>query len=100
MATYAELFGLRRDDALRNRVSVAVTKKAQALLDGSPTTIQATWAAQAIRNPTAEAERLLNYVLAANSGASIAAIQAATDAAIQTNINAAVDALIAAGVVD
>jgi hypothetical protein len=100
MATYAELFNLRSDDGLRNRVAVAVIRKAQALLDGAgPTSNEVTWASKALSAPGAEATRLFDYVLAANSAATVTQIQGATDASIQANVDAAVDALIAAGVV-
>ena len=100
MATYQELFDLRSDDALRNRISVAVAVKAQELIDGgSPTQAQLDWASSAIQSPISKAGELLNYVLAANKAASVAQIQAATDTAIQTNVSAAVDKLVAGGVV-
>lgn len=99
MATYAELYDLRSDSSLRNKVAVAVAIKAQSLLDGgSPTSAQVTWAGEALRNPVGKAGELLNYVLAANNDATAGQITSATDAAIQTNVNAAVDAIVAGGV--
>ena len=96
MATYLELFTLRTDSNLQDRTAVAVTKKAQALLVAvTPTAAEVAWALAAIENPRSKADALLNYVLAANSAGSVAAIQAATDAAIQANIDTAVDAIIA-----
>jgi len=101
MATYTELFDFKADPdgtAFRNKVSVAVTKKAQALIDGAtPTAAEIAWADAAIKAPLSKSNELVNYVLAANSTASIAVITAATDATIQTNVDAAVDALIAGG---
>jgi hypothetical protein len=100
MATYNELFNLRRENTdLLNRVEVAAVKKAQTLIDAaSPTAAQVGWALTTITAPRAEADRLLNYVLAANSALTVAQITAASDAAIQTAVNAAVDKIIAAGV--
>ena len=98
MATYSELFDLASDSPLRNRVSVAVAKKAQSLLDsGSPTAAQVSWASDAIANPVSKANMLLNYVLAANSNATPAQITGASDAAIPSNVDAAGDALIDGG---
>lgn len=98
MATYAELYNLRSDTALRNKVRVAVAKKAQALVDlATPTQGQLAWASQALTNPDAVADQIFNYVLVVNSAATAAQIQAATDAAIQTNVNAAVDKLVTIG---
>lgn len=100
MATYTELFELRADSALRNKIAVAVAVKAQALIDlASPTEAQIAWANAAIDNPVSKADTLLNYVLAANKTATVAEIQRATDAAIQTAVSAAVDKLIAGGAV-
>ena len=99
MATYAELFDLNSDDALRNKIAVAVVVKAQELIDGgSPTTAEITWANDAIGNPQSKASAIMNYVLAANKAATVAQIQGAADSAIQANVDTAVDALIAGGV--
>lgn len=98
MATYAELFDLRTDSSLRNRIAVAVAIKAQSLIDGeSPTAAEIAWANEAIRDPEGKAMTLQNYVLAANANASVSQIQNASDTAVQNNVNKAVDALIAGG---
>lgn len=98
MATYTELFNLRSDGALKNRVVTAVIVKAQNLIDAaSPTATQIDWAEAAIANPVGKAVEILNYVLAANKDADVSAIQSATDDAIQSNVDAAVDVLIAGG---
>ena len=101
MATYTELFELRRgNNDLRNRTAVAATIKAEALLtQATPTANEVTWAAKALSDPLALADDLLNYLLAANAAASTVAILAATDATLQTHVNTAADALIAGGVV-
>jgi hypothetical protein len=95
MATYLELFNLRNDSDLQDKVVVAVVIAAEAIrVDGSPPANQAqrlVWAGTAMENPKAEAERMLWAVLAANKDATVATIQAATDAAIQTQVDAAVD---------
>lgn len=98
MATYQELYDLRSDSGLRNKVAVAVVIKAQDLLSGvSPTAAQVTWANAALQSPVQKADVLLGYVLAANKAAGVGAISSASDATIQSNVDAAVDALIAGG---
>jgi hypothetical protein len=98
MATYAELYELRANSDLRNKVAVAVAVKAQTLLDAaSPTAAQVTWANAAISNPNGKADVLLNYVLAKNKALTVVQINAATDAGIQTAVDGAVDKLIAGG---
>jgi hypothetical protein len=82
---------LKGDSDLQDRITVAVDKKSQDILDSvSPTTSQVTWAFEAIQNLKQKALSIMNYVLAANS--------AASTAAIQTNVDAAVDVLISGGV--
>ena len=99
MATYTDIYNLRSDSGLRNKVAVAVIKKAQNLLDGgTPTPNEVAWSSNAIGNANQQAEKILSYVLAANSGSTVTAIKGATDAAIQTNVDKAVDALITGGV--
>ena len=99
MATYAELFDLRTDSALRNRVAVAATVKAQSLLAvANPNAKQVTWALAALKDPIAVANDLMSYVLAANRAAPVTTIQAVADTAIQTAVDAAADKIIAGGV--
>lgn len=100
MATYAELYDLRSDSALVNRVSVAVTKKAAAILAlASPSAAQVAWADAALERPNREAEKLMGYVLAAApGGATKAQIASSADADVLTSVGVAVDKLIAGGV--
>lgn len=98
MATYLELFQLRANSDLQDRAAVAVTKKAQTLLDlPTPTAAQVAWALAAIEAPKSKAAALLNYILAANSSATVGQITGATDANLQSQLSAAVDAIIAGG---
>lgn len=95
MATYEELFTLKSNDALRNKVSVACVVAADAIRsDPSPPgnqTNRLLWAAAVMANPQAEADRMLWAVLATNKDQEVASIQGASDSAIQTNVDAAVD---------
>ena len=68
----------------------------QTILDGTPTADQQKYAAHVFSNPRTEAKKALMSVLAANSAASVAAIQGATDPALQTNVDAVVGTLSAA----
>jgi hypothetical protein len=98
MATYMELFALRSNSDLQDKVSVAVAKKAQTLLDGeTPSAAAVAWAQEAIQSPKTKADALLNYVLVKNSELTAAQISGAADSAIQTNVDAAVDVLISGG---
>jgi hypothetical protein len=99
MATYAELFDLRSNSALRNKIAVACVKKAQTLLDqASPTVAEVAWANTTIGNPIAMADKIMNYVLVANSSVAVSQITGATDSAIQTNVDAAAAKLIGGGI--
>ena len=95
MATYQELFDLYNNSAMLDRVSVAVAVAAETVMNESGATTNHAnrylWARQAMISPRDEAKKFLMVVLAANKGASVAAIQSATDAQIQTNIDAAID---------
>lgn len=99
MATYQELFDLRANSALRNKVAVACVKKAQTLLDqATPTANETSWASSTLTDPIKQADKIYSYVLSANSSATVAQITAATDATIQTNVDAAAAKLIAGGI--
>lgn len=98
MATYQEIYDLRSDSALRNKIAVAVTKKAQSILDEqTPTTAAVDWAISAIENPLSKAQSMMNYVLAKNSDLTVSQINNASDNAIQSNVDAAVDTIISGG---
>jgi hypothetical protein len=100
MATYIELYDLRSNSSLLNKIVVASTKKAQTLIDlAAPTASQLAWAKKVIDNPLGVSSALFNYVLAANSSATTAAIQSASDATIQANIDAVVDKFIMGGLI-
>lgn len=99
MASYLELYSLATDSNLVNKLAVAVTVKAQAILDlASPNPAQVAWARTVLESPLQEARVALHYVLAKNVGLTVAQINSASDASIQAHVNAAVDKLIAGGV--
>jgi hypothetical protein len=91
MATYEELHNLAGNNALLDRIAVAITIKADAILnDGAATTAEKAWAKTAFVDPQSQAKAFQNAVLAANSSATVAAINGATDSLLQTNVDAAV----------
>lgn len=95
MATYEELYDLRSNTLLRNKVAVAVVVAAEAKLTGTPTAAEAKWARSVVANPNNAANETLNLVLAANKDIAAGAISSASDTAIQSNVDSVVDGLIA-----
>ncbi len=96
MASYLELRNLFSDDNLKNRSDIAVVIAANNLLSGTPTTNEQKWAAHVASNPRAEASKALMFILAANSGADVSAIQNASDATLQTAVDNVVSSLVIA----
>ena len=95
MATYTEIAVLYSESALKNQVSVAIASAAQAIVSEADTVPNHAerydWAARAMSNPGAEAQRFLIGILVANKSASVAQIESATDAAVQSNVDDLVD---------
>jgi len=90
MATYEELSGLSNNSALRNRVGVALNKKAEAEIAGAGTLVDRTFALAIIKSPKTWRDDVLLLLLAANSGLSTADIlddAVVTDAAIQSKVD-------------
>ena len=97
MATYDELYDVAQNStgsALRNRLIVAISIKANAILAGTPTAGQLVWATDALANPRSKADMLLNFVLADNKDATVGNITGASDVVLQTAVNTAVDQLV------
>lgn len=96
MATYAELRTVFGNDALRNKIEVAVIIAAEGIRTEDPGTAnhanRLLWLKQAFRSPATEAVTMLKALLAANKDLEISAILAATDEQIQAKVDAAVDA--------
>lgn len=95
MATYAELFSLRNNSDLRNKVTSAVIIAAETVMNELDTVPnhanRLIWAKGVFANPRTETDRMFMAVLAANKDASVAQIEGATDAAIQTNVDDHID---------
>jgi len=91
MATYTELYILAGDNVLLDKITMAITIKADAILnDGAATAPQIAWAKTAFNDPQKQAKAFQYAVLAANKGATVTTITNATDSVIQTNVDAAV----------
>jgi len=97
MATYMELFALRADSDLQDKIAVAVAIAAYAKLSGTPSADEAAWAKNAIADPGSMSRVVINAVLAANKTESVATIQGASDAVIQTTVDAVIDGLVLGG---
>jgi len=96
MATYTELRNLFNQDALRNRVEMALIIKSQLIIkETGPSDARIEWAKNILANSRNEAESFVKYVLAANAGSTIEGINGASDAVVSVAVDAAVDALYA-----
>lgn len=95
MATYEELFGLRNNSDLKNRVTSAVIIAAETVMNELDTVPnhanRLIWAKGVFAGPSREADRMYMSVLAANKDASVAQITGASDTAIQTNVDDHID---------
>ncbi len=95
MSTYEELYNLRNDSALKNRVTTGVIIAAETVMGEAPATVnhdnRLLWAKAVFTNPKREADRMYMAVLAANESATVDAIKTAPDTTIQTNIDDHID---------
>lgn len=99
MATYQEIYDLRTDSGLKNRITVAVAVKAAELLETAVTTPQQVqWAVEALRNPGSKADELFLFMLASGKGRSVVEITSMPDQQVQNKVDKAVDKIIAGGV--
>ena len=94
MATLLEVHDLFGHGQLLQKVSSAVAIVAFNIMQettGPNLTARQAWAVSALASPGEEGRRTWIYVLAANSGLTVAQIIAATDAEIQTKVEESVD---------
>jgi len=95
MATYQDLFDLRANTLLRNRIDEACDVAADTIRaeDAATTnhTARLAWAKYVLSSPIEAANGMLRIILAANKALSISTILGATDAALQTQVDAAVN---------
>lgn len=89
MATYLELAALYDNAPLRQRIEVALLIRAQGYLEAAtPTQQQRAWARYVFEAPQSEARRMLMFLLAKNSGLTVANITGASDATLQSQVDA------------
>lgn len=95
MATYQEIYDLRSNSALRNRIAVACVVAAEAIRGEAVATPnnanRLIWAKSVFANPEQEASRMFMALLAQNKDLTVAQITSATDAALQSGVNNAVN---------
>ena len=95
MATYLELRQVSTDSDLQDKVTVAITVAANAILNEDPGTSnhanRLIWAKDAFNNPRGLMPGVMAAVISANKDAIVANILGASDATIQTAVDAAVD---------
>jgi hypothetical protein len=93
MATYLELYNLSSNSVFRSRIRVACIVAAESIRvdQGPPQTEKLEWAADTMRDPKTEAERMVWAVLASSKGYTPEQILSASDSAIQIAVDAAVD---------
>ena len=95
MVDYTELNTLTKNTELRNRVFVAVTVSAEALLiSGAPN--EAPWAASVLTDSTAEGTKAFKALLVGNKNLPFIGFATITDAEIQADVDALVPKLITA----
>ena len=103
MATYEEIFSLRNNSDLKNRVTVARVVAAEKIRAGTTPflsdhvnrTAHEAFAKSVLQNPSSVAQSVYWAVLGANSDATVIQITGASDAAIQGNTDAVVEDLLA-----
>lgn len=97
MATLQELADLPENASwgdLVAKIRAALLIKAYNLTElPTPSQAQLDYATSVILDPGAQANQVAFYVVAANSGQTVANILGASDSAIQNNVNGAVDNL-------
>ncbi len=95
MATYQELFDLRHNQVLLDKVTVAIFVAAETIYDeaGGVTNHanRIIWAREASVKARLMAEVFMGSVLAANKTATVANIIGAADTAIQLDVDAVID---------
>ncbi|MGE3932344.1 MAG: hypothetical protein AB7F67_03790 [Rhodospirillaceae bacterium] len=95
MATYTELFALRDHPELTNRITVAATIAAVAIVAESDQTAnhanRLIWARTTLKDPSAMARRLLWTLLAQNATLTPAQLVAVTDANLLAAVNGVIN---------
>lgn len=97
MATLAELSELVNNGVLLNKITVAIAKHAHAILqEVVQVAARTAWANEALRDPVSKRTEMVWYLLAENTAASKAQIEAATDVQVDAAVSNAVTKRVAA----
>ena len=99
MATYLELATLSKDKDFLSRIERAITIYAQQIVDtaDSGTAVaDRAWVRAALYDPSREAIKAWNYLLAKFNAQDLSVIQGATDDTLQTQVDLIVPSLIKA----
>ena len=95
MASFVDLYNLRNNSDLLNRVTVACVIAAEAVRTESDQTAnhanRLLWAARVFENPDFEAKRMLWALLAKHNSLTVGQLTGAPDADILTAVNGAVN---------
>lgn len=96
MASYEDLRGLFAESPLRNRLEIACAVKAREIIESaSPPAGALEWAGNVLTpsRTTAEAERMLLYLLAGSESLTVAEIKQSLDTTLQAAVDNAIDKL-------
>jgi hypothetical protein len=95
MATYAELYELGSNAALRNKMTVACLVAAQAVMVEAGTVEnhanRLLWAKSVFSDPQGMGQKMLMAALAANAALTVAQITGAADAALLATVQGAIN---------
>jgi hypothetical protein len=95
MATYEELFKLRQNSTLLNKITTAIAIKCKAVIDSSAIAAQKDWARRYIQNPESLKDKIIWPMLVANKDKDVATIIGVDEAPLQTNVDNAIADIIA-----
>ena len=96
MAKFEELFELRTNSEVLNRLPAPICVKCDSVLTvGNLSDVQKEWARQGYENPDSIKAKIIWPMLIANKDKTIAEIKTASEEAVQTNVDAAIDEILA-----
>ncbi len=92
MAELIELYQLKSNSELRNRIEMAVLIEAEAIrVEENPTPARTAWSRSVFADPRSEANRMFRALIAAHADLTIDEIENVGDAQIKTAVAAAVN---------
>ena len=101
MATFTELFNLRNESVLLNKLPAPICIKCKAIIDDTgANAVQKDWARKGYENPESLKGLIIWPILIANKDKTVAQIRAATASSIQTNVNDTINDLISGLIVE